>query len=256
MKKIFCAFFVILLLGGCGDKKSSPLPDDLEKVLIEYLNYEAWCNPNDFSQEKTTYSYHAYRKSEEEQKFPEIFLKIEMNEGVVWYCCTYTRQKIYCIEPLREVPKELEETDSGELILPEVTRPVFADSTIKNNALEEIQKGLDSYCGRAFEEAYHAGECIEVYLTDFCMENGIMPTMYLICGDKVCELYSYLSHQADWMAADMSIVFWADTNEDGSFMSLVKEDIDKEKFERICQIAILHAEYKKEEGIKLILGHL
>lgn len=60
--------------------------------------------------------------------------------------------------------------------------------------------------------------------------------------------------QADWMTADMFDVFWADTEEDGSFASLIKEDIDKDKFERMSQFAILYTKYKKGEGVKPILA--
>ncbi len=247
MKRIMVGFFTFLFLfmTSCGKTKKFPeLEDDIKVVVETYFNYEAWCHPDEIAQEEISYPYEAYRITEK-QKFSETYLKVETEKGEAWYCCTYTRWEAYYMNPLRtSLPENLEQVASGEISLPEVTKPVFAETEWKTENIEFTKKNLGYFCARAFDEEYQAGESFQIYLSDFCPENGIMPMMYIICGDEICELRGSMGHHDDWMRADMELAFGM-VNEEGGFDTVSQNEISEEKLNHIFEIAVLHLECQK-----------
>lgn len=230
--------------GGWYRKQS--LDAELEHVVKEYLNHFFWCNPDDMPQEAAVYPYQIY-KTAEEGEFPETYLKLGLKEDWQWFCCTYARWQEYYIEPLRrELPEGLWMAASGEIAMSDVKQPVFQESDWKSVKLQNIERALGNLCCRAFEEEYWAGEVFEVYLSDFCPENGMMPVMYIFCGDEVCELQGSLGHSDTWRKEDMELDFRS-LNEKGLFDITAKEGMDKDRFERIRKISVLHMECKKDE---------
>ncbi len=252
MKRVLVGLltFFSLFMSSCEKTQEFPeLEDGIEAVVETYFNYEAWCHPDEIAQEGLSYPYKAYRVTEE-QKFPETYLKVETEKGETWYCCTYTRWEAYYMNPLRKsLPENLEQVASGEISLPEVTKPVFDETGWKTENIEFTKKNLGYFCARAFEEEYHAGESFEIYLSDFCPENGIMPMMYIICGDEICELRGGMGHHDDWLRADMELTFGM-VNDEGLFDTVSKNEISEEKLNHICEIAVLHLEYRKGEEEK------
>lgn len=247
MKKILAAFlsFLFFSISSCSKTQKLPALDDtMESVMETYFNYKAWCHPDEIAQEGLCYPYEAY-KTTEEQKYPETYLKIETEKGETWYRCTYTRQEEYYMETLRiNLPENLEQVAAGEISIPEVTKPVFTETAWKTTNIERTKKNLPYFCARAFEEEYHAGETFEIYLSDFCPENGIMPMMYIICGDEICELYGGMGHYNDWLRADMELTFGM-VNEDGLFDTVPRNEINEEKLNHIFEISTLHLEFQK-----------
>lgn len=248
-KRILIVFspFLFLFMSSCEKTQKYPELDRVVEVVVEtYFNYEAWCYPDEIAQEALSYPYKAYRVTEE-QRFPEIYFEVETEKGEAWYCCTYTRQEEYYMAPLhKSLPENLEQIASGEIFLPEVTKPVFTETEWKTENIEFTKKNLGYFCARAFEEEYHAGEPFEIYLSDFCPENGIMPMLYIICGDEICELRGGMGHYDDWMRADMELTFGM-VNEEGAFDTVSKNEMSEEKWNHICEIAVLHLEYRKGE---------
>ncbi len=86
---------------------------------------------------------------------------------------------------------------------------------MENRKYRVYQKNLGYFCARAFEEEYHAGE----------------------------------GHHDDWLRADMELTFGM-VNDEGLFDTVSKNEISEEKLNHICEIAVLHLEYRKGEEEK------
>lgn len=238
--------FLLPLIASCGETQEFPaLDDEMGAVVESYFNYQAWCGPDDTTQEGVSYPYEAYQAAEEE-KYPKTYLKLETKQGEEWYCCTYTRWEAYYMEYKGSThPEHLKQVAAGEISLPEITKPVFPETDWKTENIRSVEENLDYFCRRAFEEEYEAGELFEIYLTDFCPENGIPPMLYILCGDEICELRGGIGHGSDWLRADMELSF-GPINADGLYDTVPKSEITEETLDHIREIAVLRSECQKE----------
>lgn len=250
-----------------------PFGYDYEKVkeaLLEYLNFEAWCNPSGASQTAYECTYEVYREAKGEGMKDisgAVWFRVPAADGEKWYQCVPVDGELpsdrsegtgtfYCGEvagPCYGVQCIGKDT----VFVPAVTKPEFPGE--KGMSLERAKHQAASVPyylegNEKFKELYGEVFKIELIISDYSVQKNLYPYVCLIINDKAVYLQRRKPDEFATLARDF---FYQNHNQNpehpylkflefhGEALSSF-DSIDQKQLEHIREIAVLDYVYERE----------
>lgn len=251
--------------------------EKVKEAFLEYLNFKAWCNPSEMPQEAYECTFEVYRKAKAEgikDIASTIGFRCLTANGVKWYSCTpvkgnspfdwtkWTGEFVFGESSYQQ--EVLQYLGKDTISVPAVTKPEFTGE--KETVLEELKRQAVYIYHNYLEELGRFrknGEAlkIELIVSDFSSAKGLKPYVYLIINDK--DIFEEQIHLPDEFARDF---FYGNYNRDPyhpyweyeEFLgqALYSPDwIDRDRLERIKEIAVLDYVYEGEDSVETVPGN-
>ena len=268
-------------------KELMNLPDgyNYEKIktsFLEYINYYAWYNPSEWPQDGYELTYEIYRPKKKEGMKDIvhcIWIKCRMDDGDRWYeCYALTNGKLanwtekyhfYYTTVSRDTGENSIYLGKDTVTIPSVKKPDFIENEEKQHQKAEVSSILEAGVKDVYEllkdERYGEDLKIELVVSDFSIDKGLMPYSYLLInGNEVFEcqfdvgIYKNKVYASYYNAFEVNYTIdWELSNRyssgsvkvfDGNQIKPL-DSMDKLTMERIRESAVFQYSYSERNGL-------
>lgn len=301
MKKVFISVLLLFLMSGAVSCETN-VPDvsalpvismppgfEYEKVkdaFLEYLNFEAWCNPSEMPQSAYACTYEVYQENREGMKITSnwIWFRCLTVGGVKGYRCMpvkgdkknwldvtkWTGAFYFDNYDKQSLSFDVQYLGTETISIPAVIKPQFADEEGKEEILEKLKSDAKDIYYRYLEKLEQfikntESVKIELIISDFSPIQQIKPYVYLIINDETVfkkriryeAVYGRYGEKTGYRVDLEEAFFKSNYNQDddnshwafGEFTGAALhflDTIDQNQLERIKEIAVLDYIYEGE----------
>ena len=263
--------------------KASYLPErydykEVKEVFLEYLNHQAYLNPNEYPQEKYTCNVDVYCTADSRMK--RVYLKTVTNGTERWYLCTPT---VYLDEEAPLTVSAMDEASVEALLekdaiaylgvdsikVPAVTKPEYHNTDTEIN---EYKESINYISELLYENGYTKkngiidGIKLELWISVYDMEKKLLPYAYVVMNDTFVYETSFSKYEGlygsfytDNHSKDYSLketigenAYIPEEFNGRSIQPLSSADI--KRLERVKECSVLHYVYEEEFSATITVG--
>lgn len=236
--------------------------DEVRTAFLEYLNFQAWCNPSEYPQEAYEITCDLYQKKVKEgikDTWTYLVIAIVQNSAkqeLKYYTVgadTKSGEKIIrFLEDEYEAGFEFDwctKIGTEKIEVPAVTKPEhFPGDTLSERELllKVLMFDTEHYiAGLLAENGYSEDLKIELIVSDFCIRRRMYPYVYLIINEE--EIFGSRVYVPSY-AEPYFLYFFEDANMTEGHISYTGENIkklqeiddaEKKRMENIMEIKVL-----------------